>query len=245
MKRRWTKGEIAVDILSAQGVVSSSILISTACDDFLFDVGDGTLKLLKERDYRFERLHGTFFTHGHYDHIGGLWGLLGYLRFIRREAGLPVYYPKDSVELREYLSLQKKLFAENASFELVARGLKENEAVTAGSVSVRSFAAQHSGSISGKTEIIPAFGYTLLCGDIKIVISGDTGPSRRLIDEVGGADLAVIEASMADDAVAVPDTHLSVSQAARIGKLAKEFCLVHLTDESYPIALKEGLAPED
>ena len=245
MKRRWTKGEIAVEVLSAQGVVSSSILISNVSDDFLFDVGDGTLKLLKERDYRFERLHGIFFTHGHYDHISGLWGLLGYLRFITREEGLPVYYPKDSVELREYLSLQEKLFAENASFELRLRGLKENETVTAGSISVRSFAARHSGSISGRTETIPAFGYTLQCGDIKIVISGDTGPSRRLTDEVEGADFAVIEASMADDAVTMPDTHLSVSQAARIGKLAREFCLVHLTDESYPIALKEGLVPED
>ncbi|MEW5807100.1 MAG: MBL fold metallo-hydrolase [Acidobacteriota bacterium] len=250
MKRRWAKGSVAVDILSAEGVVSSSILISMVSEDFLIDVGDGTLKLLKGRDYRFERLHGIFFTHGHYDHIGGLWGLLGYLRFIKRKAPLPIHFPSGSIELQEITALHEKLFALDSLFKLHLKEIREGEAITLGNMNVIPFAARHIGSISGRSELIPAVGYTIIfkdkdAGDLKIVISGDTGPSRKLMDEVRGADYAIIEASFAEDQGILPDTHLSVSQAARIGKLAREFCLVHLTDQSYPIAFKEGLAPED
>ncbi len=245
MIKRWKKGGISIEILSAQGTIASSILISTGPEDFLCDVGDGTLRILKGRDYLFERLRGIFFTHGHYDHIGGLWGLLGYLRFVQRRSPLPVYFPVGSLELNEIIALYNRLYGANSPFELIAHCLEENKAVAVGVLMITPFAARHAGSISGKRSLIPAFGYELDAKNVRIIISGDTGPTRKLMKKVKGADLAIIEATFSDDTEHVPDTHLSVSEALRIGKSAKEFILVHLTDDSFPGAVKEGYAPED
>lgn len=245
MKRKWARERLSVDILSFQGVVSSSILISTPGEDFLIDVGDGTLKLLKERQYRFERLHGIFLTHGHYDHMGGLWSFIGYLRFIKRKAEMKIYFPAGAMEIMEFVRVYHHLYSKTSPFDLVSKELKEGQTINLETLQMRPFAARHAGTISGKSEIMPCFGYVLICGDIKVVISGDTGPSRKLMEEVRGADYAIIEATFSDEEEVIPDTHLSISQASRIGRLAKEFCLVHLTDRSYPQALKEGLAPEE
>lgn len=244
MKRKWSKGELSVHILSFQGVVSSSLMISTPPEDFLFDVGDGTLMLLKDHNYHFERLHGIFFTHGHYDHIGGLWGLLGYLRFLRRKADLPLYFPKGAIEIQEITGLYRRLYSASSPFSLLPRELEEDRRINLSSLQVIPFAARHKGSISGKNEMIPCFGYTVTAGSVKVVISGDTGPTRKLMEKVRGADFAIIEATFADEDMVAPDTHLSISQAAKIGKMAKEFCLVHLTNRSFPQAQKEGLTPE-
>jgi ribonuclease BN (tRNA processing enzyme) len=219
-------------------------MISTPPEDFLFDVGDGTLRMLKDQNYHFERLHGIFFTHGHYDHMGGLWGLLGYLRFLRRKADLPLYFPGGALEIQEIADLYRRLYSKSSPYSLVSKELEEEKTVKLSTFQVRPFAARHRGSISGKNEMIPCFGYTLTAAQIKVVISGDTGPTRKLMEEVREADFAIIEATFADDDVLAPDTHLSISQAAKIGKMAKEFCLVHLTERSYPQALKEGLTPK-
>ncbi len=61
----------------------------------------------------------------------------------------------------------------------------------------------------------------------RIVISGDTGPSPELEREVAGADLAVIEAGAGDAEASKDATHLSVRDAQRLGRRAREFLLYH------------------
>jgi ribonuclease BN (tRNA processing enzyme) len=87
----------------------------------------------------------------------------------------------------------------------------------------------HRGAIKvfGIGKRIPALGYSISYGKQRIVISGDTGVCASLKRFVKGADLAIIEATMNKVTAEDSEVHLSIEDAMKIGKTAKEFILIH------------------
>ncbi|PLV56966.1 ribonuclease Z [Thermotoga sp. SG1] len=93
----------------------------------LFDAGEGVSTALGSKVYAFKYV---FLTHGHVDHIAGLWGIVN----IRnngmgdREKPLDVFYPKGNRAVEEYTNFIKKANPE-LRFSFNVHPLEEGEKV--------------------------------------------------------------------------------------------------------------------
>jgi ribonuclease BN (tRNA processing enzyme) len=99
----WENDEARVDVLfSAAGVATNIAMVSKFSGSILLaDVGDGTLRdLLSQGSLDFvNELNLIIITHGHFDHMGGLYSLLGFLRMLKRSTPLDILIPKGCKEV--------------------------------------------------------------------------------------------------------------------------------------------------
>jgi ribonuclease BN (tRNA processing enzyme) len=100
-------------------------------------------------------------------------------------------------------------------------------------MSIEAFPVLHCGSTkdSGILAPVPAMGYRISYKDETVAISGDTGNCPSLKRLVGGADLAILEATYRSRSDVgeeyLQKVHLSRDLATKLGGTAKEFILVH------------------
>lgn len=86
--------------------MSSKALYSTwmyySPDRMLIDCGEGVSTYLGNKSFAVQRV---FLTHGHADHIAGLWGLVNTRNNAMgdKEKSLEIYYPKSSRSVEEFL----------------------------------------------------------------------------------------------------------------------------------------------
>lgn len=86
--------------------MSSKALYSTwmyySPDRMLIDCGEGASTYLGNKSFAVQRV---FLTHGHADHIAGLWGLINTRNNAMgdKEKSLEIYYPKNSKSVEEFL----------------------------------------------------------------------------------------------------------------------------------------------
>jgi ribonuclease BN (tRNA processing enzyme) len=229
----WQGKQIRVEIPFSRAGVAQHVWIESGTDSVLVDAGDGILRDILQNSFDLNKLRGVVFTHGHFDHMGGLHSLLGYLRMIGRKEALPIYAPKGCVEVFSATSNFIRCYPDTVPFEASARGVEPKEEFRIGDFVVKAYPVVHCGSIDGAgiLDPIPALGYRISRGRETIAITGDTGISSPLKELVAGADLAIIEATYRESAEAGEDSlqrvHLSEDVAREIGKLAKEFILLH------------------
>ena len=205
MKTFGLDGGIAVHVLYSAAGVATTVAVENRGGFLLLDCGDGALRDLLEARLRPARLEGVAFSHGHFDHVGGLHTLLGFLRMIGRETALPVAYPAGCVEVEAFLDRFFELYPDAP------------------------FAVEHRGSTAaGVLGPIPALGYRVELGGVVVAFSGDTGPGENLRKLCAGADLALVEATWGDREQRLsPRVHLSRAEAEGYGRLAKRFGLIH------------------
>lgn len=93
----------------------------------LFDVGEGLSANMGNKVFAIENV---FITHGHADHIAGLWGLINSRNNAMGDKAKPlnVYYPEKSEVIREYLSFILKVNGD-LKYELNFHPLKLGEKV--------------------------------------------------------------------------------------------------------------------
>ena len=190
------------------------------------DVGDGTLRDLTARGFDFDDLVGILITHEHFDHTGGLFSLLHFMRHLPRRKPLPIYVPRPAVYLPKLL--KRPLMYAELPFKATVDEVDGGEAFEVGGFHVVTFGAEHVDAHTLGYSVSDSDGY-------RVVVSGDTRPSASLEKQMKGADLAILESTFEDgqEEYAEAYGHMTRSQARHIGRMAKRAVFVHQMPQDY------------
>ncbi|MEE9441735.1 MAG: MBL fold metallo-hydrolase [candidate division Zixibacteria bacterium] len=230
---RWNGKSLTVDILYSRAGIANQVWIENSEGAILIDCGDGILRDLLKNKINYKKLSAIFITHGHFDHMGGLHSLLGFLRMIGREETLVIYAPSDCIEVESMVREFTRIYDFTTEFPIILGNLNEGDKRSVAGMNIEVFEMTHYGSVAGAgiTDPLPALGYRISCEDEIIAITGDTGTNKFNKNLVKGANLAIIESTFRDtksiDKKMISKVHLTEKLAREYGKLAKEYILVH------------------
>ncbi|HUV30571.1 MAG TPA: MBL fold metallo-hydrolase [Acidobacteriota bacterium] len=231
--RTWRGTSLNVRVLFSAAGVAQHIWLSNRTGALLVDTGDGALRDILSGGLDLESLRGILFTHGHFDHMGGLHSLLGFLRMVGRTDAVPIYAPAGCVEVPRAVDLFRRCYHGTVPFSINYRELQPGSCLQIVGMSIVAYPVVHCGSIEGSDalEPVPALGYRITCEGDTVAITGDTGNCPGLKELVRGADFAILEATYEKstdvDRESLEKVHLSEDVAREIGRLAREFILVH------------------
>jgi ribonuclease BN (tRNA processing enzyme) len=229
----WQGKSIRVNILYSSAGIAQHVWIESENGSILIDTGDGILRDLLSNKRDPNQIRGMIFTHGHFDHVGGLHSLLGFLRMIGRKELLPICAPKGCREVFSIVHNFIRYYPDTIPFEISCKEAQSQEVFQIAGMMIKAYPVVHCGSIKGSGILnqIPAMGYRISHKGETIAISGDTGICSSLKELVKGADLAILDATYQKSATASKESlekvHLSEDLAKEIGRLAKDFILVH------------------
>lgn len=231
--KSWQGKSLGVKVLYSQAGVAQHIWIEGDGESVLVDAGDGLIRDILSCKLAPERIRGVIFTHGHFDHMGGLHSLLGFLRMIGRKEALPIHAPKGCDEVFSIARNFMHCYPDTIPFKISCREVEPDQLFKIGGMMIRPYPVVHCGSIEGAGILnpIPAVGYRISHQGETVAVTGDTGICPSLRELVRGADLAIIEATHERSKEVNQDilkrVHLSADLAKELGKLAKKYILIH------------------
>jgi len=223
----WEGKYLKVSVLHSKAGLATQILVFDIEEEhsYLIDVGDGILRDLVSLPKMFyENIQAVLCTHGHFDHIGGLFSLLGFLRMINRNKELLLIFPSGVTEIEGIVTAFQKSYTDSIPYELKINEIEEETQIN--QVIISSFPVQHRGSIIGGKELpnVPSVGYIIEKQGEKILYTGDTGYFEGLKEFIKDVDFALIEGTYKDKKTPF---HLSIPEAEELGKLAKKHKIIH------------------
>ncbi len=229
----WENDEIKVDVLYSAAGVGTSILVTSKFTGkyMLIDVGDGALRdILARVGTEFvEELDVVAITHGHFDHSGGLFSLLGFIRMLKRTTPLDIVFPEGSAEVDGLIDVFKECYRPSILFQLRCQEVKHGVEFDTDFFKVMAYRAKHYGmeNVSDEEVLMPAVGYRVRIGTTLIAYTGDTRMCDEIRELVKDVDLAIIEATHEQRPEDEPEVHLTIDEAKELGTLAKDFILIH------------------
>jgi ribonuclease BN (tRNA processing enzyme) len=225
---------------------------------YVVDCGNGVARQLILANLRLGSIKSVFITHQHSDHNADYGNLL--LLAWGSDLATPVdtYGPPPLVAMtRDFLSLNGYDIQTRTADEgrpLLAPLIRPHE-ISAGGVVMSDANVRVTAAVVEHPPVAPAFAYRFDCPDRSIVISGDTRPSRALIQLASGADVLVhevmhvpsIESLLAREANATTlrdhlvASHTTTEQVGRIATEAgvKTLVLSHFVPGGFPFVPDE------
>ncbi|MHA1236111.1 MAG: MBL fold metallo-hydrolase [Candidatus Hodarchaeales archaeon] len=218
-------------VLFSKAGIATQTLVTDDKFLLLMDIGDGIIRDLLPIGLKFpiNKPIFIFITHGHFDHCGGLFSFLGFLRALNHSHPVTICSPKQCKEVDSLLKVFRTVYNSTIPFSIEHRPLNAQEnVVIAEKIHIRTYQMQHSGSIVGigKMPEIPALGYAVFSDNKKLIaFTGDTGITEDVKDLVRDADHAYIESTN------LPGNsnsyHLTSREAHQLGHLARSYTLIH------------------
>jgi ribonuclease Z len=226
----WSKDNFSIKIFCSIPNIATGILLKSGDNYSVIDPGDGILRdLTNELSVdKIKSISDVFITHGHHDHVGGLWSLLTYLRVMNKKTYLKIHYPKGCTEIEHIYKAFLKVYQNSLSYKIILNCINNDRAIKSKSMTIKPFEVIHKELINNKKRQVPSLGFNFSYNEMKICYGGDTAYCEALVKNATDADLAIIEAGHGDDES--DDMHMSFRDATSIGKLAKEFFLVHVPE---------------
>ncbi|MFW6091882.1 MAG: MBL fold metallo-hydrolase [Actinomycetota bacterium] len=204
---------------------ASCYLVRTERTTLVLDLGNGALGPL-QRHIRLDEIDGVLLSHLHPDHCLDMCGLYVAVRYgpWPDRPRIPVWGPEGT-----------------AARLAQAYGLPEDPGMT-GEFDVREYPGEPFDlgdvrvSVAPVAHPVPAYAVRLDQDGRSLVYSGDTGPSRALVDLAGGADLLICEAGFPDDESNPADLHLSGRDAGEHAAAAgvRRLLLTHVPPWGVP-----------
>ncbi|MDH5681634.1 MAG: MBL fold metallo-hydrolase [Spirochaetota bacterium] len=231
MSETWRGKEMDVDILYSKAGIATQILITDRLtgDHLLVDCGDGCSRDLVNHEIDVHNLKGILITHGHADHVGGLYSLLTMLRLFQFKDELTVFAPSTCEEAFALINIFLTVYNTRIPYTLHYHELNSGVFESLEHFIIKPFAVLHYESTDDSSVKVekPSFGYRITLREETVVISGDSLPCQALEEEVAGVDLAVIEATYDENFFREPPNHLDLKYAKYLGESAKCHILIH------------------
>ena len=228
----WQKDDFFIKIYSSIPNIATGILITSNNATFVVDPGDGILRDLSKDvgANSILNISDIFISHGHHDHIGGVWSLLTYLSVMHKKNEINIYYPKGCIEIESIYKAFIKVYKRDLTYKINLREINSEKPFKRKSILIKPFEVNHREiSHDNKSTVkIPSIGFKFIYNKKSICYGGDTAYCESLVKHCANSDLAIIEAGA--DTENKLDLHMSIEQASKIGKTAKEYFLVHVPE---------------
>jgi ribonuclease Z len=228
----WKKKDFSIKIFCSIPNIATGILLQAGKSHFIIDPGDGILRDLNKEIgvKKLLEISDVFITHGHHDHVGGVWSLLTYLRVMQKKSALTIHYPDGCVEIESIYNAFKKVYSKSITYKINLKPIKKTNGFSSGNITIKPFPVIHKEFLTdGKTRQVPALGYNFVYEGKTICYGGDTAFCEALVTHARNADLAILEAGHEDEAPD-DDMHMTMKEAVSIGKSAKKYFLVHVPE---------------
>ena len=229
---KWEKENFSIKIFCSIPNIATGILIKADNKHFVVDPGDGVLRDLNKEigTNKILNISNLFITHGHHDHVGGVWALLTYMRVMHKQSPLSIHFPKGCIEIESIYNAFKKVYSKTLPYDIHLKIINDSKSFKSKGVTVKPFPVIHKEYLHDgiTTREVPAVGFKFTYKGIKICYGGDTAYCEELVKNAKNSDLAVIEAG--HEAETPDDMHMTLSEAKMIGESAKDYFLVHVPE---------------
>ncbi len=228
----WGTDDFFIKIFCSIPNIATGIILKTGKTNFVIDPGDGILRDLNKEigPAGIMNISHIFISHGHHDHVGGVWSLFTYLSVMNRTAPLHIHYPKGCKEIESIHRAFHEVYGNELTYKIHLERIVDESPMPISDLTILPFHVNHREKVEGSSEsnLVPSLGFKFVYKDQSICYGGDTAYCDKLVKMVIDSDLAIIEAGAADETDT--DLHMTQKQAIEIGRLAKEFFLVHVPE---------------